>query len=526
MRSRYDRPFLVRRQHTRFLPVACLFLLASCSSEPGSPSTPDASESDARPEELQPGTYLSPLVQLQRMQGVEDHLHVDEVRLRDDGLLIQCSYTFGVVDATNARDMKYLAQDIRHTIPDDTRRPGCIHLAWDGNIVYTTHRGNIRNPTFLTGWDITDPKAPVQLPVLQEPDISYEGIDVANGNIFVGLHENGLGVYSRDESNNFVRVGTATGFTNAWGVSARGNTVFVADGAGGLVTVDATDPANPTVLGQVVTGGQASGVVVNEDIAYVAAGSAGLVMVDVSDLTKPTVIGKTQMPGSAIRVDYAEGHVFVAAWNDARVYDVSEPATPRFIGAVRLTQKDDDIPDGNRPASTSRVLGIAARGKDIFVGNWHVLYSYHLYPERQAPNIRLPEAASLLDFGPVEVGQSATLPFEITNEGTAPLTLLNNWVAGDAFTVTPRQVRIQPGETATLSLTFRPTTTEMEYGYLQILSDDPLAALRTAYLVGNQPGLGVGMALPETKAVLLDGTPWSSSQTQGNVVLLAYFATF
>ena len=527
MRERYDRPFLVRRQHLHFLPFALSLLLASCSSESGPPGTPDASSGpDASPEQLQPGTYLSPLVRLQRMQGVEDHLHVDEVRLREDNLLLQCSYTFGVVDATNARDMKYLAQDLTHTVPGATRAPGCIHLAWDGDIVYTTHRGNIRNPTFLSGWDITDPTAPVQLPVLQEPDISYEGIDVANGNIFVGLHENGLGVYSRDANGDFVRVGTATGFTNAWGVSARDNTVFVTDGAGGLVIVDATDPANPTVLGQVVTGGQASGVVVEGDIAYVAAGSAGLVVVDVSDLTNPTVIGKTEMPGSAIRVDYSDGHVFVAAWNDARVYDVSEPATPRFVGAVRLTQDDDDITDGNRPSSTSRVLGIAARGRDIFIGNWHVLYSYHLYPERQAPNIRLPEAAAMLDFGPVEVGQSATLPFEITNEGTAPLTLLNNWVAGEAFTVTPQQLRVAPGETATLSLTYSPTMTEMEVGYLQILSDDPQATLRTAYLVGNQPGLGVGATLPDTTAVLLDGSTWYSSQTQDKVLLLAYFATF
>jgi hypothetical protein len=333
-------------------------------------------------------------------------------------------------------------------------------------------------------------------------------------------------VYSRDASNNFVRVGTATGFSNAWGVSARGNTVFVTDGPGGLVTVDVTDPANPTVLGRVVTGGHASGVVVSGDIAYVAAGSAGLVVVDISDLANPAVIGSAQMPGSAIRVDYSDGHVFVAAWNDARVYDVSVPAAPRFIGAVRLTHDDDDVLDPDRPAPTSRILGIAARGDEVFIGNWHVLYSYKLYGDRLAPSIRLPEAALMLDFGPVEIGQSKTLPLEITNQGTAPLTLLNNWVSGTAFTVTPQQVRIAPGDTAMLSLTYTATTTELEKGYLQILSDDPQAPLRQAYLVGNQPGLGVGMPLPETTAVLLDGSSWSSSQTQGKVVLLAYFATF
>jgi hypothetical protein len=231
------------------------------------------------------------------------------------------------------------------------------------------------------------------------------------------------------------------------------------------------------------------------------------------------------MPGSAVRVDYSAGHVFVAAWNDARVYDVSVPATPRFVGAVRLTTQGD-FPDRDRPAPTSRILGIAARNDEVFVGNWHLLHSYRLHPERQAPSIRLPEAASLLDFGPVESGESHTLPFEITNQGTAPLTLLSVRSYGSAFTAEPQQALVAPGETATLSLTFRPTTTEMEKGYLQILSDDPLAPIRTAYLVGNLSGLGVGMPLPEIHATLLDGRRWSSSETRGKVTLLAYFATF
>lgn len=475
--------------------------------------------------DLTPGHYLSPLVRLQRLQGVSNHLHVDEVRLREDGLLLQCSYTFGVVDASEAGNIRYLAQNLRHAIPGDRRAPGCIHLAWDGDLVYTTHRGNIRNPAFLSGWDITNPRVPLQLPVLQEPGVSYEGIDVSNGHILVGLHEKGLGVYRWGGSRGFVRIGTATGLTNAWGVSARGNLVFVADGAGGLATIDVSDPAHPALLGQVVTGGQASGVVVHDDVAYVAAGSAGLVAVDVSDPSRPALIGTTSLPGSAIRVDYSDGHVFVAAWNDARVYDVSSPSQPRFVGAVRLTHDYNNVVDGDRPAPTSRILGIAARGNDVFIGNWHVLYSYRLYPERKAPNIRLPEASAMVDFGSVEPAESKTLPFSVTNQGTAPLTLLDNWVAGESYSVEPKQLRIPPGETSTLSLTYT-AGGEQESGYLQILSDDPQAPLRRAYLVGNQSGLRVGMPLPETRAVLLDGTPWSSQQTQGEVVLLAYFATF
>ncbi len=508
--------------------VACGDNLAPLQDDDDDGAAPEPEPE--QPEELLPGSFLSPLVQLQRLQGDIDHLHVDEVRLRDDDLMFQCAYTFAVVDATDAQAMSYLSQGLTHVIPGDERAPGCLHLAWDDtdyNIVYTTHRGNIRNPAFLGGWDITDPEVPVQIPVLQEPGVSYEGVDVADGNVFVGLKQDGLGVYQRGPDNSLSRVGTATGMQSAWGVVARpGGTVFVADSLGGLVIVDASDPTSPVVVGQVATGGQARGVVVEGDIAYVAAGSAGVAVVDVSNVARPTVIGRATMPGSAIRVAYSEGRLFVAAWNDARVYDVSDPAEPRFVAAARVPQADDDIVDADRPDSTSRIFGIAARGEDVFLGSWWVLHSYRLYPERQAPNIRLPETFMLTDFGHVPAGVEKTLPFEVANQGTAPLTLVNNWVAGGAFTVEPRQLRLQPGETANLSLTFRSESAEKQTGYLQVLSDDPQAPLRTAYLVGNQEGLAVGDPMPETKGVLLDGSNWSSYDTAGSVMLLAYFATF
>lgn len=482
-------------------------------------------QGDVRLSGAEPGAYLSPLVPLQRLDGQNTHLHVDEVRLRPDGLLLQCSYTFGVIDARNAASMRYLSQGLTHTIPNDRRRPGCVHLAWDGDIVYTTHRGNIRNPAYLSGWDITNRQQPVQLPVLQEPGVSYEGLDVSNGRVYVGLHEKGLGVFERDASGAIARIGTLTGLTNAWGVAARGDTVFVADGVGGLATVDVTNPASPQLLGRVATGGQARGVVVDGSWAYVAAGSAGLVVVDVANLSQPKVVGQAAMPGTALRVDVSNGTAFVAAWNDARVYDVSTPARPRFIGAVRLT-RDLGVPEDDRPEATSRVLGIAARGTDVFVGNWHQIYSFRMFADRIAPSLRLPEAAGMVDFGKLAAGQTKTIAFPVTNQGTAPLKIFSAGTVGSAFQVAPREATIAPGATTRLAVTYRAGSTSREEGYLRIVSDDPASPLRTAFLVGNQPGLGVDMPLPETTGLLLDGTPWSSADAKGQVLLLNYFATF
>ncbi len=516
---------------------------------------------------VEPGEYLAPLARLQRIEGQILHLHTDEVRYRDDGKLLQCAYTFGVLDVQDPANVRYLAENIKHTIPDDERSPGCIHLAVDGDIVYTTHRGNIRNPAFISGWDISqkdpaDPNGvklkPLQLPVVQEPGESYEGVDVAEGIVYVALRENGLGVYRRDPDTNAIqRIGALSGIGNTWGLRVQGNTVYLSDVQGGLVTVDVSDPTAPKRLGRVNFEGVGRGLDLNGDTAYVAAGPGGLVIVDVSDPAAPRLLGQADTAGTAVRLAYAKDHVYVAAWNDARAYDVTDPANPRFIGATRLTQQSTYGPQAGdlevgRPPVTVRTLGIAAHDDIAFIGNWWVLYSYRLHPERVAPNILIAEDANTIDFGPVPAGQSKSVPLQITNQGTAPLNLYHNWTEGQAFQVEPKQVRVPPGQKTTLQITYTPGgaaaasdqegagaaegTAEgsgaaaeamaPEWSNLHIRSDDPDFPVRTAYLTANRPGLGVGRPLPETRMTLLEGGEWSSSEAAGNVLVLAYFATF
>lgn len=192
---------------------------------------------------------------------------------------------------------------------------------------------------------------------------------------------------------------------------------------------------------------------------------------------------------------------------------------------MRLT-RDIEYAEEDRRSVTSRTLGVAAAGNVLFVGNWHVIYSYRVHPERVAPNLLLPEDVHLTDFGPVPVGATATVPLAITNQGTAPLTLFKTSIENPAFKVEPRQARIAAGDTVTLSLTYTAAGPETESGLLELWSDDPLSPVRTGYLVANQPGLGVGKPLPETTLALVDGGQWSSFDARGQVTLLAYFATF
>ena len=138
----------------------------------------------------------------------------------------------------------------------------------------------------------------------------------------------------------------------------------------------------------------------------------------------------------------------------------------------------------------------------------------------------LPEEINLVDFGPVKPGESASLPVKVTNQGTAPLTVTKAGTNSANFTVTPAQLRIQPGQAAELTLTYKAASADKGTAILQVESDDPDNRLRAGYLVANQPGLGVGKALPQTTVNLVDGGQWSSQEAKGQVTLLAYFATF
>jgi hypothetical protein len=299
----------------------------------------------------------------------------------------------------------------------------------------------------------------------------------------------------------------------------------VTDLDGSVSTVDVSDPAAPKKLATVVTGGVPRGLDVTGHLAYVAAGSEGLVIVDFSDPAKPVVAGKLDTPGTAIRVDESGSHAVVADWNETRVIDVTDPAAPKNVAALRNTT-DVTFPDDEHPPVTARTLAVAANGNDIFVGNWWVLHSYRLYPDRVAPFLSLGEDVNLLDLGPVAAGQSVTVTLPVKNEGTAPLTLFNNWASNPDFTVTPRQAQLAPGESTELSVSYKAGSAEKATSLVNLMSDDPAQPVRSAFVVANQPGLGVGKDLPETRITTLDGGEWSSAQVADNVKVLAYFATF
>lgn len=528
--------------------------------------------------ELEPGHFSPAISRIQTLQdnggalgangSGENHMHISDMYYRPasdthQAMLMYCSYTFGVLDATNLDSMPFLAQGFRHLPITGTREPGCIHLIPDEDdpdIVYTTHHGNIDDGlSFLSGWDLgmyaKDPLkpttmtlVPVQMPMLQETSTSYEGLDFEGGYLYVALHDEGVGVFQRDPATNVMtRVATYTDVTNAWDIQVAGTTAYVGDGLGGVLALDVSDPLDPSFLGRAVFDGQSKHIALNDDasVAFVAAESGGLVAVDIADPTNMTVLDTVTGAFAAIALDFDADKVYLAAWNDTRIYDVSDPTDIQFQAAWRETVQKNYSPadEGVRPDITDRVLGIAGLGDYVFSGTWWVPHNYRVHPGVLAPYIVLPEEINYIALpGQLAVGETSSTTIEVRNDGTADLTVYNVWTDNPSFTLTPGQLRVPPGGVGELTVNFTaalgyvsdddtadtatPPSAE-ETALVYLYSDDPNQPVRTGWLVGNSDGAGVGDPLPETTMTLLDGTEWSyTNDAFGSVTLLAYFATF
>jgi peroxiredoxin len=541
--------------------LALASVLLACRDAPQCADRPRAcgEPTGAADTGLQPGEFLAPLEELARIYDggedldgwLADTMHVDEVRYRAaEGWLFYCSYTFGVIDANDPAAPTYLTQghgwDI--TVPGTGATPptGCTHLDWDDDdpdLVYVSHRGNADFPAHLSvvdlGAQVPEAGEPIALDPtlgepLREPTVSYEGLDAENGYVYVALHDRGIGVYETsrgDPLRSLSRVGgDDTIVANAYDIEVVGDLAYVLDEQAGLYVLDVADRGRFAEVGHLFLGGLARDLRVDGDYAYIAAGAAGLLIVDVSDPTAPALVSQTPTHGTAVRVGYDDDRVSVAAWNDTRVYDVSDRARPAIIGAARLEQTlEYTTADGDtlHPDITSRVLGTEIHGDTLFVGDWRTPYTFAIHADRVAPYLVLPEDVFYMGIGNVKVGATGSYEIRAENQGTADLTVYEALAEGQGFDMTPAEARIPPGGEVTFAITYTAETTEEARAIIRIRSDDPTQPERVGLAVANPVGIGVGDPFPYTEATDVQTlATWTSDELAGKVGLVAYFATF
>lgn len=267
------------------------------------------------------------------------------------------------------------------------------------------------------------------------------------------MHEHGLAIME-PSGPTLVELGRAGGFNAAWAVAISGQYAYIADASGRLGVVSIADPSNPTLVAELDVEGSPQSIAISGDRAFIAAAAGGLSIVDISEPTAPVMKKRVDTGGSALQISIDETRAYVANWNDARVYDISEPDAPTTI-AIEVVKSD---------AASSRVLGMTGIGERVFVGEWSGLYDYRLHPARKAPHISTSDMR--IDFERTPAGSIRT-KLMVFNEGSAPLQLEGLKVSGNGFSLTERErLPIAPGRSLTLELSFTASSDKMHVGEL------------------------------------------------------------
>jgi len=128
-------------------------------------------------------------------------------------------------------------------------------------------------------------------------------------------------------------------------VVVQGNTLYSVDGYDRLSVLDITDVAHPRVLGSVSfnpsgSGSAAESVAVAGSVAYVTGGGPFLAnfpalrLIDVSNPASPRPLGASSETGGA-DVVVRDGYAYVAAYDAGlRIYDVTSGTAPALVGTA------------------------------------------------------------------------------------------------------------------------------------------------------------------------------------------------
>ncbi len=133
--------------------------------------------------------------------------------------------------------------------------------------------------------------------------------------------------------------------------------------AEGLIVFDiATNPTNPTPVATFKTHGDVTGIDIFGDRAYLHDAGEGVIILDISTLTKPVRLGNYHSPAALRQMDKVGDLLYVAdAWNGFTVLDVSDATQPEVV-SVYLAEHVEAF---DSCADMSYPLGIDAYGIDI-----------------------------------------------------------------------------------------------------------------------------------------------------------------
>lgn len=449
-----------------------------------------------------------------------DHL-LNALGLPDNKILVVSNTALTIVDAGSmsiAGTTNYLNRS--------TGGGGRDAVIYKDTYAYVNfHQSESRNNTFGFGISKITDNTVSTLGNITEANVFYEKIKIDGDYLFVAAHSDGIRIYSLANPEKPTLVGSLkTGFTDAFDLAVSGNTLFVADGGGGLKIVDISTINAPKIIaGETTTSaaGTAQDIEVKNGIVYLASGGAGISVYTNADLSTRQVY---PLNGCTEDLCWVGDYLAASSFEGVSVFEVSENAQLTKVGYERISRY-------NQKAYIRNSFGIGA-GNDstLLVACWNSVDCYRIKPlaASKVPDIicstqriRFPAAGG-------------TETHYITNNGGADLIISSLTALTNGFSTDLKAQNIAPGDSIFFNISYTGGL-ENTGTALYISSNDPDESPLPIQLFGNTSSLDPGETVPDFTLVTFYTDPstgvynkdsFTLSQQKGKVVWIQIFGTW
>lgn len=200
----------------------------------------------------------------------------------------------------------YLAYGYTELVVVDTRRPDSLRAFGEIGYLQPGYGYDVAVSDTLVYVAAGAQFARISVADPRYPGLSFQynyprdcrGVVVDGSRGFAACEQLGVAGWRLD-ANPPVQVGSMDTPANARGLALAGDRLYVADGRGGLVVAEASDPASITALGSLKLDGYAQAVTVQDTLAFVACGSGGFAVVNVARPEEPKLAARVATPYAA-----------------------------------------------------------------------------------------------------------------------------------------------------------------------------------------------------------------------------------
>ncbi|MDD3321998.1 MAG: T9SS type A sorting domain-containing protein [Paludibacter sp.] len=449
-----------------------------------------------------------------------DHL-LNALGLPNNKILVVSNTALTIVDASSmsiAGTTNYLNRS--------TGGGGRDAVIYKDTYVYVNfHQSESRNNTFGFGISKITDNTVSTLGNITEANVFYEKIKIDGDYLFVAAHSDGIRIYSLANPEKPTLVGSLkTGFTDAFDLAVSGNTLFVADGGGGLKIVDISTINAPKIIaGETTTSaaGTAQDIEVKNGIVYLASGGAGISVYTNADLSTRQIY---PLNGCTEDLCWVGDYLAASSFEGVSVFEVSENAQLTKVGYERISRY-------NQKAYIRNSFGIgAANDSTLLVACWNSVDCYRIKPLASSKIPDIICSTQRIRFP--STGGNET--HYITNNGGVNLNISSLSTLTSAYTTTLKAQSIAPSDTIYFDVTYK-ASAESTGETLYIYSDDPDENPLPIQLFGNTSSLDPGetvtdFTLPTFYTDPLTGVyckdSFSLSQQKGKVVWIQIFGTW